>query len=74
MEVEVSGLDPVSIDTVASCCIESYVKNGHISHEQKLVLDRCLSQMRALNPKLVGDAQVYFGKLYRLCDLVNART
>lgn len=64
----------IEVDTLAEGCISSFIKNaGMLDIEKKNTLGNCLSVLRKLNPTLVGDAQVYFGKLYRLCDLVYGR-
>ena len=70
---EIEGIDPVSVDTYAAGCISSFIAGEKIDKDKKEILKECMSEMRILNPKLVGESQVYFGKLYRLCDLVYSQ-
>ena len=70
---EIDGVDPVSIDKFATGCIRAFLTSGKLDESKKEILNKCMSELRKLNPKLVGDSQVYFGKLYRLCDLVYSQ-
>jgi len=69
-DIKSNDLDPVAVNKLAFACAHAFLKKGQLNSADKNNLDRCLSDLRILNPKLVGGAQVYFGKLYRLCDVV----
>ncbi len=64
------GIDPTDVNRLALNCINLFLQSGSLDSNNKENLNKTMSELRILNPKLVGDAQVYFGKLYRLCDLV----
>ena len=71
---EIEGINPSEVDKLATGCIRSYLKDGKsLDTNTKAILKQCMTDLRRLNPKLGGNAQVYFGKLYRLCDLVYAQ-
>jgi len=70
---KIEGIDPVSVDTFSAGCISSFLASGMLDEEKKKTLKECMSELRILNPKLVGESQVYFGKLYRLCELVYSQ-
>lgn len=62
------------VDRSVAGCVQVYISNGGVlAAGQKATLGRCMQTLREINPGLNGDAQVYFGKLYRLCDLVYNR-
>ncbi|MEQ6340934.1 MAG: hypothetical protein M3A44_04590 [Gammaproteobacteria bacterium] len=70
----IEGRAPEEISATASCCISVYLDaNGALDAEHAGMLRKCMSDMQIVNPKCVGDSQVYFGKLYRLCDLVSSQ-
>ena len=72
--VAINGIDPCLINRQAADCIRTFLgHNGTLDPAHKQTLSQCLSDMEILNPTLVGEAQVYFGKLYRLCDLIRDR-
>ena len=72
---EIYGIDPVEIDAFAAGCISSFIDNGGLLEaEKKKILNNCMSELKRINPTLVADSQVYFGKLYRLCDIVYSRS
>ncbi|MDH5324436.1 MAG: hypothetical protein OEZ68_04015 [Gammaproteobacteria bacterium] len=52
-------------------CIQQYLRRGGLSRNMRATLQHCIEQMRQFNPTLQGEAQVYFGLLYRLCDLLD---
>lgn len=54
-------------------CVRAFMAADALDNGKRRQLEQCLAEMRSINPKLVGEAQVYFGKLYRLCDLVYER-
>lgn len=71
---KIEGLAPEEISATASRCIGTFLDaNGELGAEHTGMLRKCMSDMQIVNPKCVGDTQVYFGKLYRLCDLVSSR-
>ena len=68
---DIDGINPYEIASLATDCISSYFDSDQeLERDKKEKLKECMEDLRSLNPKLRGDAQVYFGKLYRLCDLV----
>lgn len=55
----------------AVCSIEAFLENhGQLNQQEMRQLEKCRAELKKINPAMVGEAQVYFGKLYRLCDLV----
>ena len=71
---KIEGFDPAEIAANASRCINAFFDaNGALDAEHAGMLRACMSDMQIVNQKCVGDDQVYFGKLYRLCDLVSGR-
>ena len=72
---KINDTDVVEINAIASGCISSFIESGgSLDPNRKIILNNCMSMLKELNPTLVGNAQVYFGKLYRLCDLVHSRS
>ena len=64
-------VDMGRLNTTARQCIQQYVeKNGEIDIATRQLLKNCLDDMSTRNHGLTGDAQVYFGVLYRICDLI----
>lgn len=65
--------DAVALDLRAKHCVDAFLTGGGaLTGRERRKLDACLVEMRQMNPNLVGDAQVYFGKLYRLCSLMDS--
>lgn len=64
--------DAVALDVRAKHCVDAFLSGGGaLKAKERQALQACLLEMRKMNPSLVGDAQVYFGKLYRLCSLMD---
>ncbi len=71
---KIESFDLGELSATASRCVSTFLDaNGTLDAEHAGMLKKCMSDMQTVNPKCVGDAQVYFGKLYRLCDLVSDR-
>jgi len=65
--------DAVALDVRAKHCVDAFLTGGGaLTGKERRVLQSCLKEMQTMNPSLVGDAQVYFGKLYRLCSLMES--
>ena len=70
----IAGVNPERVEQLAADCIRSFLEGGRtLDARHREILVKCMTDLRKLNPILDGDAQVYFGKLYRLCDLVYAQ-
>lgn len=64
----IAGINPTELNAVIAACMDAYTSGAGIA---KADVQKHLAALQILNPNLTGDAQVYFGKLYRLLDLVN---
>ena len=74
MAGQVAGVRPTQLNVLATGCVRAFLANGgRLDVGEKATLGRCLSDLRRLNPELAGEEQVYFGKLYRVCDLVYGK-
>lgn len=68
----VTHIDPDTLRAHASQIISAYLEtDGALNSAQRAQLNLCVANLKTLNPTLLGDAQVYFGKLYRICDLLK---
>lgn len=75
----VTNINPETLRAHASQIISAYLEtdgletDGALKSAQLAQLNDCVLKLKQLNPTLIGDAQVYFGKLYRICDLLKGK-
>ena len=68
---EVKGVCLVSVDTFASGCIDTFVKNhGNLDGERINILIECVSDTNKIVDDLQGEAKSYFITLLKLSELV----
>ena len=68
---EREGVDLTLLGSSSLSCVGTFLESGTLNTQQQQTLQRNLGQMRQLNPKLTGEHQLYFGLLYRVCEIVS---
>ena len=66
--------DATAIAVRVRHAVDFYLTHGVLSDLQRQELSHCRDELQRLNPQMHGRAQVYFGKLYRLCDVVASKS
>ena len=64
------GMDAAQLIEQATRCVRYYLQNNSLDKVHENTLQQCLHALREVNPGLQGQAQLYFGLLYRLCDVL----
>ncbi len=69
---DVSGVCVTSIDSYVSGCVSSYLKHKEkrVKVEQYQRLQKCGMDLEKILLCTTGDANKYFSRLYRMCNLV----
>ena len=68
---EIRAIDPVTLDTVAAGCIDTFIaQEGHVDLWRCAILGLCFHDIALLTYKLEGESQAYFQQLEELVRLV----
>jgi len=71
-ELNINGIDLTGTHRVACDCINEFIRNsGKLDPETIRMLHPCKAELQKAIPHIKGETQVYFAKLYRLCDLLR---
>lgn len=70
-DIEISGVDLLSIDTFSAGCISTFVRNrGELDQERVDILRNCVRDLDIVLGQLTGDTKVYFTALSELSHKV----
>jgi len=63
----INGIDPVSIDSFAAGCISTFIANGgSLDNERISILNKCMSDIKSIEPSLNSENQSYYEILFTL--------
>ncbi len=73
-ELNIGGIDLTGTYRFACDCINEFIRNdGKLEAETITMLPPCKAELQKVMPHIKGETQVYFAKLYRLCDVISSR-
>lgn len=68
----VKGFNLVAMNKNLSGCVKTYINTGGIlDHHQWQSFNQHTDNLQQVIPQLNGNEQVYYAKLYRLCDVIR---
>ena len=68
---EINGISLEELSRSSLASVRHFLKTGKLDTAHAQVLQRSLANLRLVNPALTGENQVYFGLLYRVCELTS---
>jgi len=73
-ELNINGIALKKTNRLACDCINEFIFNhGKLTTETIKMLSPCKVELQKVIPHIKGETQVYFAKLYRLCDVISSR-